>query len=208
MVKLLGPAMSLDASGKLGGVLVFSKWKGRNYARQLVIPANPKSGGQVGMRSMFKFLSREWAGLTAPEKATWLDRSVNMIVSPFNAFMSYNQRRWRDFSGPSQEDPAAEVSTPATGPTGVATPSERTMTIVLTDGATAPDWGYAIFRSLTSTFTLAWSNCAAVVPWDVGGTTTWIDAPLEPDTYYYNAFGLNDDGIVGADGTEFNGVIA
>ncbi len=208
MVKVAGPAFSLDASGKLGGALVFSKWKGRNYIRSLVKPANPKSGGQVGMRSMFKFLSQEWSGLTDAEKATWEDRASALVASPFNGFMSYNQRRWRDFTGPSQEDPAAEISTPATGPTGVATPLERTMEIVLTDTVTAPDWGYAIFRSTGAIFTLAWANCVAIVPWDVAGTTTWIDAPLEPGTYYYNAIGLNDDGVKGADGTEFNGIIA
>lgn len=207
MVKVAGPAFSLDASGKLGGALVFSKWKGRNYIRSLVKPANPKSGGQVGMRAMFKFLSQEWDGLTDPEKATWQDRADTLIASTFNAFMSYNQRRWRDYTGPSQEDPAAEASTPATLATGVATPLERTMEIVITDGGTPPDWGYAIFRSLTAIFTLGWANCVAVVPWDVAGTTTWIDAPLDPDTYYYNSKGLNDDGIMGADGTEFSGII-
>jgi hypothetical protein len=36
----------MDASGKFGGTLVFSKWKGRNVVRQLVIPANPNSTGQ------------------------------------------------------------------------------------------------------------------------------------------------------------------
>lgn len=208
MVKVLGPAMSLDASGKLAGALVFSHWKGRNYIRQLVTPANPRSGNQVGMRSMFKFLTQIWkAGLTAGEKASWEDRANAKVISPFNAFISANQRRWRDFSGPSKEDPAAELSTPATGPTGVATPVERTMTIVLTDTVTAPDWAYAIFRSLTGVFTLSWANCIAVVLWDVAGTTEYIDSGLEPDTYYYNAFGLNDDGIVGADGTEFDGTI-
>jgi len=199
--------MSLDASGSLAGALVFSKWKGRNYARQLVTPANPKSGGQTGMRAMFKFLSQNWAGLTSGNQATWESRADDMVVSPFNAFLSYNQRRWRNYQGCSIEDPAVELSTPATLATGVATPTERMMTVVITDGGTPPDYAYAIFRSLTAIFALAWSNCVAVVPYDVSGTTTWIDSPLEPDTYYYNTVGLNDVGIKGADGTEFSGVI-
>ncbi len=207
MVKLLGPAMSLDASGSLAGVIVFSKWKGRNYARQLVTPANPKSGGQVGMRAMFKFLSQIWDGLTDSNKATWEDRADNLIASPFNAFMSYNQRRWRDFNTPTIEDPATETGTAPTGPTGVATPNVRSMSVVLTDGANAPDFAYAIFRSITGTFTLNWDNCIAVVPWDNSGTTTYIDSPLEPDQYYYNAIGSLDTGLEGADGTEFDGTI-
>jgi len=207
MVKVSAPAMSLDASGSLAGALVFSKWKGRNYVRQHVIPANPKKPGQVGIRAMFKFLSQVWVGLSAANHATWESRADDMVVSTFNAFMSLNVRRWRDFDGPTKEDPPTLVGTPPTGPTGVATPNVRSMTIVITDGVTPPDFAYAIFRSLTGTFSLNWDNCIAVVPWDVAGTTEYVDSPLEPDTYYYNAIGYLATGVEGADGTEFDGTI-
>lgn len=207
MVKVSAPAMSLDASGSLAGALVFSKWKGRNYVRQHVIPANPKKPGQVGIRAMFKFLSQVWVGLSAANHATWESRADDMVVSTFNAFMSLNVRRWRDFDGPTKEDPPTLVGTPPTGPTGVATPNVRSMTIVITDGVTPPDFAYAIFRSLTGVFSLNWDNCIAVVPWDVGGTTEYVDSPLEPDTYYYNAIGYLATGVEGADGTEFDGTI-
>lgn len=42
--------MSLGASGKLGKVLVFFGWKGIDVAREYVVPANPKSSGQVTQR--------------------------------------------------------------------------------------------------------------------------------------------------------------
>ncbi len=207
MVRLTAPAMSMDASGTLGGTLVFSKWKGRNYARERVIPANPRSGGQVGVRSMFKYLAQIWAGLTAGNKATWEDRADDMVVSPFNAFMSYNQNRWRNFQTPTKEDPALDTGTPPGAATGVATPGVRSMTIVVTDHASAPDWGYTLHRSLTGTFTLAWDNCIAVVPWGSGGTTTYIDSPLDPDQYFYNTIGFMATGLEGSDGTEFDGTI-
>jgi len=207
MAKVAGPLFSMDASGSIGKAIVFSKWKGRPYVRQLVTPKNPKSGSQVGVRSMFKFLAQEWDGQTAPDKATWEDRADQTTISPFNAFMAFNQRRWRDFNTPSSADPPLGTGTPPTGPTGVATPDGRAMIVVLTDGVTPPDWGYAIFRSLTGVFTLAWSNCIAVVEWDVGGTTTYVDSPLEPDQYYYNAIGFLKSGVEGADGTEFDGTI-
>ena len=41
MVKVYGPMMSLDATGTIGKTATFSKWKGRNYVRQRVVPANP-----------------------------------------------------------------------------------------------------------------------------------------------------------------------
>ena len=67
MVRVYGPAMSIDASGTLASTIVFSKWKGRNYIRERVIPANPKSGGQVGMRACFAWLTQQWASIAAGE---------------------------------------------------------------------------------------------------------------------------------------------
>jgi len=207
MVKVNAPAMSLGASGSLGGAIVFSTWKGRNYVRELVIPANPKKPGQVGVRAMFKFLAQIWDGLTDPNKATWDDRADDMVVSPFNAFMSYNLKRWRNFQTPSQEDPAAEVATAPDAMTGVATPGVRSMTLALTHGTLLADWGCAIFRSLTETFALTWDRCIAVVAVDGSGDAEYVDTPLEPGTYYYNTIGFMADGVKGADGTEFSGEI-
>lgn len=51
MAKVTSPLMSLDASGSIAGAITFSKWKGRNYVRQLVIPANPRSAGQQATRA-------------------------------------------------------------------------------------------------------------------------------------------------------------
>lgn len=204
MAIVKGPAMSLDASGSLAGAIVFSKWKGRNYIRQLVTPANPKSGAQTGFRASMKWLAQIWSSLSAGEKATWDDRAADKIVSNFNAFTSYNQLRWRNFLTPSTEDPAAEASTPATAPTGAAVAGVRMATVTLTDSGTPPDWGYLLFRSTTTGFTPAISNAVAFVPYNVAGATVYIDTPLDPDIYYYRSRGFNDDGIDGALDIEFN----
>jgi hypothetical protein len=46
MAKITGPLFSMDARGKFAGAVVFSNWKGRPTARQLVIPANPRTTNQ------------------------------------------------------------------------------------------------------------------------------------------------------------------
>lgn len=58
MAKVNGPFMSLDASGTLADTLTASKWKGRNYMRQRVIPANPKTAGQLAVRSILGTLAK------------------------------------------------------------------------------------------------------------------------------------------------------
>jgi len=50
MARLTGPLLSLDASGSIFGTVVYSKWKGLNYARLSVKPYNPKSEYQTGVR--------------------------------------------------------------------------------------------------------------------------------------------------------------
>lgn len=51
MARVTSPLMSLDASGSIAGAITYSKWKGRNYVRQLVIPANPRTTGQQAARA-------------------------------------------------------------------------------------------------------------------------------------------------------------
>jgi len=199
MVKLAGPAMSLDASGTLAGTITFSKWKGRPYARARVIPSNPKSGGQVGMRGMFAFLSQQWASLTAGNQATWEDRASAAAISTFNAFLSYNQFRARNFKAPTQEFP--EVETAFSGTMGAFTVAAGVRSIVCTQAITVAGngWGVAFFRSPTGTFTTAYDNLKKVVPFDGTNDVIFVDSPLDPGAYYYDTRPLTDDGAMGAE---------
>lgn len=54
MAKVSGPLFSMEASGSYGGAIVFAKWKGRQYSRQLVIPANPNSADQETARNRLR----------------------------------------------------------------------------------------------------------------------------------------------------------
>lgn len=67
MAKVTGPLMSMDASGKFAGALVFSKWKGRPTVRQLVTPSNPRSSDQVAIRNNLRVTAaaQRWANLTS-----------------------------------------------------------------------------------------------------------------------------------------------
>ncbi len=58
MAKVTGPLMSLDASGTVAKTTTFSKWKGRNYVRLRVTPANPQSTDQVATRGYLGVLAK------------------------------------------------------------------------------------------------------------------------------------------------------
>lgn len=204
MVRLYGPCMSMDASGKLADAIVFSKWKGRNLARQLVKPSNPRSGGQTGMRAMFKFLAQEWDGLSTADKATWEDRADQTVISPFNAFMSANQARWRNFKAPGMVDPVTEAETPGVYANEAATGGVRQVDVEIEVTTLNDAWGVAIFRATSTGFTTAFSNCIAVIPTESAAVFHYIDTPLDPATYYYNFRGIGNDGTLNAEEGEVN----
>lgn len=207
MVKVQAPALSLEASGSIAGALVFSKWKGRPYVRSLVKPANPRSGGQVGMRAMFAFLAQQWEGIGATPQASWEDRADQMIVSPFNAFMSYNQFRWRDFLAPSDTDPAATDDTPPTVGTLAAVAGVRSITVTQPVTTAADGWAIAFFRGLATGFDSAFDNLKGVRPISGTDDVVFVDSPLDPDEYFYVARTITKDGQLSAEGNEANATV-
>lgn len=198
MVKVYGPMLSLDASGTIAKTATFSKWKGRNYVRNRVIPANPKSAAQVSMRSMMKFLSQIWDGLTAGNKATWDELADAGQVSPFNAFIGRNMALWNTYKGPTKEWPAAAAGAGGAAPTTTPTAGVKEISLSIADGAPPPDWGWAIHRSITTGFTPSRSTLVAAIE-RVGTPTVYLDTPLPTGVaQYYRIQGFADDSVMGA----------
>jgi len=197
MVKVYGPALSMDASGTIGNTMVFSKWKGRHYIRSHVNPAQPRTGPQVGVRAMFKFLSKQWAGLSSPNKVSWEILAKQLNVSPFNASTHVNQSRWRNFLTPSKNSAVAGVSAAPSIPTIACTAGVRQITVAITHGTTVATWGYSIHRYLVTGGLAVFSNCVQVVPIAAAADASWVDTPLDPGVYFYKATPFNDDGVKG-----------
>jgi len=198
MARTTGPAMSLSASGSLGGALVFSNWKGRPYVRTLVTPSNPRSLLQVGVRAMMQFLSQHWDGLSVPDKATWTDPAEAKNVSTFNAFIGYNMARWRDGFPPANEWPAARIITPKNLTTLTTTVQERSVTLDVTWTGDADQMGVILYRSPAAIYTPGWNNTRHVIPNYSLAALAWVDSPLDPGTYYYDAAAITNDGLYGA----------
>lgn len=204
MAKVTGPLMSMSASGTLGGTLVFAEWNGRAYVRKHVIPTNPKSAMQTGVRAMWKFLAKFWAAIAALDKATWAAIADPQQISNFNAFMQYNMDRWQNFFSPSQANPAAEASTGLTVTTQTLTGAAGHATVEITPSGSTDIWGLAIFRDTAEITSPSWANCIAIVDADGANKVTYVDSPLDAATYHYRTAVINTDGIMGtihADGT-------
>lgn len=205
MVKVSGPMMSFDASGKIAKTAVFAKWKGRNYVRKLVTPANPKSALQVSVRAMLKFLSQQWAGIGSTPQGTWDDLAAATQISPFNAYVSRNQSRWREFQAPSQSYPAAETGTPPVATLDSATGGPSYIDVAMTITTLNDVWGVILFRSPTGTFDTSRATAIAVLLVDSTGAMTYTDSGLAAGTYYYDARYFTSEGLLGAEEGEVSG---
>lgn len=205
MVKVLGPMFSFEASGTIGNIATFSKWKGRPYVRQRVIPSNPKSALQVSTRAMLKFLSQAWTSVGTTPKGTWDELAAASQISAFNAYISRNQSRWREFQAPAQTYPAPETGTPPVATLDSATGGPSYCDLAFTITTMNDVWGVAVFRSPTSTFTPSRSNCIAILPVTGTGAMSYTDSNLVAGTYYYDAKFFTKEGVLGADEGEVSG---
>ena len=163
MARTTGPLLSMDASGTVGGSLVFSKWKGRNYVRKHVVPHNPQTALQTGVRSGMAFCSKWASSDKTTTKAIWQTKANNDKISPHNAFVKAFMMTWRvGLIYPLGGIYPAAIDT---GVLSVATATSRPRSVDLTWTLTSPDVriGYFIYASTTTGFVPALSNCIGQV---------------------------------------------
>lgn len=209
MAKVDGPLFSFSASGSLADTIVFSRWKGRPYVRQRVIPSNPRTGLQVGLRQMFAFLAQQWAsGLDSTQKASWDALAAQKVISPFDAYMGGGMDEWKTFDAPSKYGGVAPLSTPATIADNTATGGVGEATLQVDTALLNDGWGYVWFRATSTGFATALSNAilSAQLAGDSGSSIV-VDSPLAPGTYFYNLRHFSRDGALSAEIGEVSAVV-
>jgi len=92
MSRLTGPLLSIDARQTFGGTIVFSAWKGLNYARLRVVPYNPKTDYQTGIREtltwgVLYFTKGNY--VAAAQKTWWNTYAEGTNMSGINRFMKF-----------------------------------------------------------------------------------------------------------------------
>lgn len=88
------PAISA-ISGSTASI-VFSRWKGRHYIRERVIPANPRSTLQTTQRNYFAKVVAWWHDVKAILKDACDELGATWSVSGFNALQSRNVKDMAD----------------------------------------------------------------------------------------------------------------
>ena len=88
MAKVKGPLLSLGASGQIGKSIVFGDWRGVKYAREHVVPANPRSTAQVLTRNTFEFADDQFKRMLTLAQSVWLASAIGKGFTARNKFIS------------------------------------------------------------------------------------------------------------------------
>lgn len=94
MAKVTGPLLSLSASGTVADTMTFSRWKGRAYVRQRVIPTYSNTTGQAKIRDLMTDLSVAWKTnatvgavvINSAYKTAFNNAASGLGISGFNLF--------------------------------------------------------------------------------------------------------------------------
>ena len=91
MAKLTAPLLSLDARGQIGSAVVYSYWRGVQYARVRVVPKMGMDAGQVAARLLITDASKAWKNEDSPidtaYKTAYVAAAAGQKYSGFNLFM-------------------------------------------------------------------------------------------------------------------------
>lgn len=151
------------------------------------------------------FLSMSWRELTTTQKDLWIPQAAAISVSPFNAYVKSNMKRFTQFDGP-QVVPSPSASTAAS--MGTLTPVGGIKQIDWSQAVTTPNdmTGILVAMSTTSGFTPSRSN---IVQARYGTTSpvAGVITTLAAGTYYVRTASLQEDGTIGTFVTESSGIV-
>jgi len=96
LAKTTAPLFGFDAAGSLGKSIVFSRWRGRGYARRHTIPANPQSTEQTITRNAFSFLNAVYKVAPTQVIDVWQAAARGKPLTDRNAWIKANLSSIRD----------------------------------------------------------------------------------------------------------------
>ena len=178
MAKVTGPLLSFGASGQIAQTQVYATWRGIQYVRRHVVPANPQSTGQTQTRSTFSFLSAIYKQFSADAQAPWKAFATGQKFTDRNAFVHSNLPNLRTAT-----DLTTFIASPSTGGAPsfsgfLASGGVGTVTISADDPVLPTGWSASKFIALalpntdphTATAFVSYIDTVAATPFTVALT--------------------------------------
>lgn len=141
MAKPTAPLLGFGASGQIGKTMVYAAWRGRAYSRRYVIPGNPRTTAQLGVRGAFSYLQAQWKIAGVGLTQTWTLAAKGRPVTDRNLWTSMNAAAMNTAADNSSAifSPGANAGMPLL--TGSGTRVTTALTVNWTaPGTTPPGW--------------------------------------------------------------------
>ncbi len=90
MAKVKGALFGLKTRGQLGKAMVYAEWRGVQYARSHVVPANPRTAEQTKTRSVFSWLNAYWRFAPGLAREPWTAFARGKPFTDRNALLAAN----------------------------------------------------------------------------------------------------------------------
>jgi len=199
-----GPLLSFGASGQIAKTQVYSRWKGRAYARRYVVPANPRSTDQTLTRDTFTFLNDVWKVAPADFIAPWTAAAKGQVLTNRNLWIKRNLPILRTLDSldglvlspgakggltvtPALTPAAGQITIDLTAPS----PLPAGWTIIQAVGAaildqdpqSGTDFNIKVGTDLTSPYSVVLTGLAAG-DWQAGGWFVYQRSALTTDLAY------------------------
>jgi hypothetical protein len=155
---------------------------------------------------MMSGLAKAWASLTALQQSYWTDLASASSISPFNAFVGFNQTRWRQAKGPviNPADVSADDTLPEDGArSAVGGPGCVNISVAVLHVNSG--FQYVLHRLVAPGNPAAPTNAVHVWCPIADGTYTWVDTDLEPGLYTYKCSRVTLQGQFALGTIEFAG---
>lgn len=195
MAVLTGALMSLSASGTIADTLTYANWKGIQYVRTRVVPANPQSTAQTETRTTFRFLQDFYKFLPSVGREPWIAAVLGIPMTAQNLLLKRNITNLRTETDLALMNlspgaaggipPTSIVPTPGvdtitvavtapTGPTGWTLTAAQGVVVKDQDPHDAIEESPRAVEDLTSAYSLVFTGLTSGALYQIGVWLKWM----------------------------------
>jgi len=174
-------AVLSDIRNQVAKGVVFSIWKGRNYFRSYVIPANPRTAPQRAHRAVMAELVKRWKEIidTTAKQAAWNAIALAELISGYNLFVKEGRKSY--ISCPETASGVGSVSITITYTLGLGAADAR---IYKYDGTTytdiTPTEGLKAGVDQTMTYT---ETASGIYTYFIADSRVLVEGDTPPQAY-------------------------
>jgi len=143
---------------------------------------------------MFAFLTKVWKDLPGSVQFGWEAPAAERNILPFNAFLQTNMLRWAVFKGVSRLYPPTEAQTPSVIVPGGIVTMGKGLNVTFNVTVLNSGWCGTVHRVSGIPDPAKFENCIGVLHITGTGMISFLDTPLEPNTYIYRIKSASEDG--------------